>query len=65
MQNWKLILIGSISLYIGYGIIWGELNKVIPFAGPLNELGCGVISLTMGVLCIGCIDYKKLISGLL
>jgi hypothetical protein len=64
MKNWQLILTSLISGLIGWGILCGPLPYILPFAGPENELGCAVISLTMCVLSIWAVDYKKLWTGL-
>jgi hypothetical protein len=64
MKNWQLILTSLISGLISWGILCGPLPYILPFAGPENELGCAVISLTICVLSISAVDYKKIYIGL-
>jgi hypothetical protein len=42
----------------------GTAQKYVYFAGELNELGCAVIALTMGILSLLAIDYKKIFKAL-
>ena len=63
MKNYQVILISIISGGVFWGITYGPLPKMLPFAGPDNELGCAVIAGTMCILSLFGIDYKKLING--
>jgi hypothetical protein len=42
----------------------GTAQQYFYFAGELNELGCTVIALTMGILSLLAIDYKKILKAL-
>lgn len=64
MKNYQIILTAIISFGVAYSIMAGIAQQYVYFAGPLNELGCTVIALTMGTLCVFGIDYKKLLNGL-
>jgi hypothetical protein len=58
MKNYQIILTAFASFGVAFAILNGTAQQYIPFAGPLNELGCAVIALTMGVLSTYCIDWK-------
>ncbi len=64
MKNYQIILTAILSYTIGYLIIDGTAQQYVHFAGPLNELGCAVIALTMGVMCTFGIDWKSFIQFL-
>ena len=64
MKNYQIILTSVLSFTIAYWIMNGTAQKYVYFAGELNELGCCVIALTMGILSLIAIDYKKLIKAL-
>ena len=63
MKNYQVILMSIISGGVFWGITYGPLPKMLPFAGPDNELGCAVIAGTICILSLFGIDYKKLING--
>ena len=64
MKNYQIILTSVLSFTVAYWIITGTAQQYVYFAGELNELGCTVIALTMGILSLIAVDYKKLINGL-
>jgi hypothetical protein len=64
MTNLKIIMVSILSLMVGIGILNGTIQEYITFAGPENELGCAVISLSMGVLSLMCIDWRRLGRGI-
>jgi hypothetical protein len=64
MKNYQIILTALLSGGVFWGIIYGPLPDILPFAGPENELGCAVIAGTMCVLSLYGIDWKKLMGGL-
>ena len=64
MKNYQILLTSAISFLIAYWIMNGTAQQYVHFAGELNELGCCVIALTMGVLSLFAVDYKKLFNGL-
>jgi len=49
---------------VGVSILNGTAQQYVHFAGPENELGCAVIALTMGTLCIFGLDWKGLFNYL-
>jgi hypothetical protein len=49
---------------VAYFILNGTAAQYVPFAGPMNELGCAVIALTMGVLSTYAIDWKSFVNFL-
>ena len=57
MKNYQIILTAIVSFGVAYGIIWERIPSIY-FAGPLNELACAVIALTMGILCLIAFDWK-------
>jgi hypothetical protein len=63
MKNYQVILMSIVSGGVFWGITYGPLPTMLPFAGPENELGCAVIAGTMCILSLFGIDYKKLING--
>ncbi len=64
MKNYQIILMSVISFAVAYGILNGSIPHRY-FAGELNELGCAVIALSMGVLSLFGIDWKGLINWLI
>ena len=64
MKNYQLILTTVISFLVSYLILNGTAQKYVHFADELNELFCCVIALTMGILSLIAIDYKKIIKAL-
>jgi hypothetical protein len=65
MKNYQLILTSGSSFLVSYLILNGTAQEYVHFADELNELFCCVIALTMGILSLFAIDYKKIIKGLL
>ncbi len=64
MKNYQIILTAILSFSVAYLILNGTAAQYVPFAGPMNELGCAVIALTMGVLSTYAIDWKSFIQFL-
>lgn len=64
MKNYQIILTSIVSFGVAISILNGTAQQYVHFAGELNELGCATIALTMGVLSLYGIDYKKLLNGL-
>jgi hypothetical protein len=58
MKNYQILLTAIGSFFVGVSILNGTAQEYVYFAGPLNELGCAVIALTMGTLCIFGLDWK-------
>lgn len=58
MRNYQLLLVSLFCFWITYLIMSGEYSRY--FAGELNELGCAVISLSMGTLTLLGLNWKKL-----
>ena len=59
MKNYHILIIATVSFLVSYNILMGNIPSHY-FAGELNELGCAVISLTMGVLSLIAFDWKGL-----
>lgn len=64
MKNYQIIITAFISFFVAYTILNGTAQQYVHFAGPLNELGCAVIALTMGTLSIYALDWKSFINFL-
>jgi hypothetical protein len=64
MKNYQIILTSVLSFTVAYWIMNGTAQQYVYFAGELNELGCTVIALTMGILSLLAIDYKKIFKAL-
>jgi hypothetical protein len=64
MKNYQIILTSFLSFFVAVTILDGTAAKYIPFAGPMNELGCAVIALTMGCLSFFAIDWKSFVNFL-
>ena len=64
MKNYQIILTSILSISVGVAILTGSIPQRY-FAGELNELGCAVIALSMGVLSLFGIDWKGLINWLI
>jgi hypothetical protein len=58
MKNYQILLTAIGSFFVGVSILNGTAQEYVNFAGPLNELGCATIALTMGVLSLYAIDWK-------
>jgi hypothetical protein len=50
MKNYQIILTAFISFFVAFSILTGTAQQYVHFAGELNELGCAIIALSMGVL---------------
>jgi len=59
MKNLLYILAALAFMGIGVLTIMGEVQKVIPFADPLNEIGFAVITILMGMLTLLNIEFKN------
>jgi hypothetical protein len=64
MKNYQILLTSIGSLFVAYSILNGTAQQYVHFAGPENELGCAVIALTMGVLSLFGVEWKRLAAGL-
>ena len=60
MRNGTILLTAVVSFGVAYSIMNGTAQEVVHFAGELNEIGCTVIALTMGTLCLFSLDWKGL-----
>ena len=58
MKNYQILLTAIGSFFVGVSILNGTAQEYVNFAGPLNELGCATIALTMGVLSLYAIGWK-------
>jgi len=58
MKNLLYILAALAFMGIGVLTIMGEVQKVIPFADPLNEIGFAFITILMGILTLLNIELK-------
>ena len=64
MKNYQIILTAVLSYFVAFTILNGTAQQYVYFAGELNELGCAVIALTMGVLSTYAIDWKSFLTFL-
>ena len=64
MKNYQIILTSIVSFGVAISILNGTAQQYVTFAGELNELGCAVIALTMGVLSTFAIDWKGFLNYL-
>jgi hypothetical protein len=64
MKNYQLLLLSFLFFGTGYSIMNGTAQEWVHFAGPMNELGCTVISLSLGILMIVGLDFKGLFKWL-
>jgi hypothetical protein len=60
MKNGTILLTSIVSFGVAYSIMMGTAQKYVHFAGELNELGCTVIALTMGIISLYGLDWKGL-----
>ena len=65
MNNLKMLCTAIVSFFIAYSIIIGWAQEVVHFAGPLNEMFCTVMALTMGIMCLFGLDWKGLVKWVL
>lgn len=54
-----------VSFFIAYSIIIGWAQEVVHFAGPLNEMFCTILALTMGFISLIGLDWKGLVKWVL
>ena len=64
MKNYQIILTSFVSFFVAVTILDGTAANYVHFAGPMNELGCAVIALTMGCLSFFAIDWKSFVNFL-
>ena len=64
MKNYQILLTAIGSFFVGVSILNGTAQEYVHFAGPMNELGCATIALTMGVLSLYALDWKGFIQFL-
>ena len=64
MKNYQILLTAIGSFFVGVSILNGTAQEYVYFAGPLNELGCATIALTMGVLSLYALDWKEFLTYL-
>ena len=64
MKNYQILLTAIGSFFVGATILNGTAQQYVYFADPLNELGCAVIALTMGMLSLYAFDWKGLLNYL-
>ena len=64
MKNYQIILTSIVSFFVAITILNGTAQQYVYFAGELNEIGCAVIALTMGVLSIYALDWRGFIQYL-
>ena len=64
MKNYQIILTSVLSFFVAISILNGTAQQYVTFAGELNELGCAVIALTMGVLSLYALDWKEFLNYL-
>ena len=64
MKNYQILLTAIGSFFVGVSILNGTAQQYVYFAGPMNELGCAVIALTMGCLSFFAIDWKSFVNFL-
>jgi hypothetical protein len=64
MKNYQIILTSLLSFFVAFSILNGTAQQYVYFAGPLNEMGCAVIALTMGGLSLVALDWKGLLNYL-
>ena len=63
MKNYQIIVVSVLSFLVGISILKGSIPQRY-FAGELNELGCAVIALSMGLLSLFALDWKGLFNWL-
>ena len=64
MKNYQILLTAIGSFFVGVSILNGTAQQYVNFAGPMNELGCATIALTMGVLSLYALDWKEFLTYL-
>lgn len=57
MKNYQLLLFSGFWFFITAQILKGDYSQY--FAGELNELGCAIIALSMSVLSLLGVNWKK------
>ena len=65
MKNYQILGVGVLSLLVAWSIMNGTAQQYVHFAGEINELGCTVIALTMGILSFIALDWRGLVRWML
>jgi len=65
MKNYQAILIVLISYGIAIGILNGNVQNYVHFAGELNEMFTFIMAFMMGTISLFAIDYKKILKALI
>ena len=65
MKNYQAILMSVVGFGLAYGVLNGNVQNYVHFAGELNEMAFTLLTGMVGVLGIFAIDYKKLIKALI
>ena len=65
MKNYQILGVGVLSLLVAWSIMNGTAQQYVHFAGEINELGCTVIALTMGILSFIALDWRGLVRWMI
>ena len=65
MKNYQILSVGVLSLLVAWSIMNGTAQQYVHFAGEINELGCTVIALSMGILSFIALDWRGLVRWML
>jgi len=65
MKNYQILGVGVLSLLVAWSIMNGTAQQYVHFAGEINELGCTVIALSMGILSFIALDWRGLVRWML
>ena len=65
MKNYQILGVGVLSLLVAWSIMNGTAQQYVHFAGEINELGCTVIALSMGILSFIALDWRGLVRWMI
>ena len=65
MKNYQAILIVLISYGIAIGILNGNVQNYVHFAGELNEMFTFIMAFMIGTISLFAIEYKKILKALI
>jgi len=65
MKNYQAILTAILGIGLAVLTMNGTIQQHIHFTDVLNEMAFAILGLVFGTMGLICVDYKKLMYGLL
>jgi hypothetical protein len=64
MKNYQAILLSIFGFGISYGMVYGQIQNVIPFNNVLSEMVVFILGFMCGIGGLLSINYIKLVKSL-